>query len=221
MNYTAVVLCAGSGTRAKLGYNKVLYEYGGKPLFLYAVESFLNDVKCAQVIVVTKREERSLFESEVMSHKQRNKLIFIDGGKERSDSVSNAIEAVESPYVLIHDAARLAVEHADAEALCNALTESDAALLGLPVVDTVKRVENGFVVGTENRECLYLAQTPQAFHTEMIQRLIKQAQVEQYSITDEIMLIEKYCKSAKIKILPGSKRNNKWTVSGDFGGEDV
>lgn len=216
--YSAVVLCAGSGTRSGLGYNKVLYVYKEKPVFMYAVEAFLADDMCKQIIVVTKEEEQSQFRN-ILAVKGDRRLEYVSGGKERSDSVAKAIACVREDIVLIHDAARRGIEKADLTKLCTALEDHDAALLGLPIVDTVKRVIDQNVVGTEDRNTLFLAQTPQAFHTEMLRQMIALAQARCEVITDEIMLVEKYQTNAKIKMLRGSIKYNKWTYEEDFGGK--
>lgn len=213
--YSAVVLCAGSGTRSGLEYNKVFYLYEEKPLFLHAVESFVADEMCTQVIIVTKAEERSDFKSYI-NHLMDKKIILIDGGKERSDSVANAMEYVSERRVLIHDSARKGVDKNDLHELVDKLDYCDAALLGLPIADTVKRVIGGKVEKTEDRSVLFLAQTPQAFHTQHLKALIKKAQADQFSITDEIMLVEHYQENANIQMLRGSKKYNKWTYEEDF-----
>lgn len=220
MEYSAIVLCAGSGTRANLGYNKIFYNYQGKPLFYYAIESFLSDSNCTQLIVVTKSKEKENVIEEVKKLEHLEKIQYVIGGKERSDSVQNAIDEVANEYVFIHDAARCGVEKKDLDKLGESLKENDAALLGLPIVDTVKRVVNGKVVGTEDRTTLFLAQTPQVFRVDMLKSAIKKAKQEQFVITDEIMLIEHYF-DAKIVMLEGSKKYNKWTLESDFGGQDV
>ncbi|MGL4662083.1 MAG: 2-C-methyl-D-erythritol 4-phosphate cytidylyltransferase [Culicoidibacterales bacterium] len=214
-SYSAIILCAGSGTRSGLEYNKVFYLYEEKPLFLHAVESFVADEMCTQVIIVTKAEERSDFKS-YMHHSIDTKVIFVDGGEERSDSVANAIEHVSECFVLIHDSARKGVDKSDLHELVHVLDSCDAALLGLPIADTVKRVRDGKVEKTEDRSVLFLAQTPQAFHTQHLKALIKKAQVEQFRITDEIMLVEHYQENANIQMLRGSKKYNKWTYEEDF-----
>lgn len=213
--YSAIILCAGSGSRSGLGYNKVLYMCEGKPLFVYAVMSFVEDPRCSQVIIVTKPDERDQFKKEVASEK----VMYVDGGSERSESVENAINYVTESKVLIHDAARRGVDQTDLHELCNMLDTCDAALLGLPIVDTVKRVVNQRVIGTEDRSTLYLGQTPQAFHVEMLKEFITQAKRDQYMITDEIMLVEQYQSNANIQMLKGSKKYNKWTYAEDFGGK--
>lgn len=218
MNYSAIVLCAGSGSRANLGYNKVLYEHNQKPIFLHAVESFLNDETCTQVIIVTKANEREQFQKILEQVPNNNKIEYCDGGNERNESVENAMNVVTEAKVLIHDAARLSVDPSDLKALCEALNYHDAVLLGLPVVDTVKRVIGNQVVATEDRTTLFLAQTPQAFHVAMLKNYLFKAKEDGYVVTDEIMLVEQYKKGARIKMLQGSKKYNKWTHEEDFEG---
>lgn len=214
--YSAIVLCAGSGSRAALGYNKVLYVHQDKPVFLYAVESFLKDEMCQQIIVVTKEVEKDAF-IDVLALKKDVRIQYVVGGKERSDSVSKAMQCVTEEIVLIHDAARRGVDLEDLQKLCLALDACDAALLGLPIVDTVKRVRGNQVVGTEDRSTLFLAQTPQAFHTSSLKKVINKLEENGGYVTDEITLIEQYQKDAKINMLRGSVKYSKWTYEEDFG----
>ena len=211
-NYSAIVLCAGSGSRSGLAYNKVLYQSEEKPLFLHAVESFTKDQQCRQIIVVTKESERECFRA-YLDVLQGIEIEYVDGGETRSDSVGNALNNVTEELVLIHDAARGGVEVEDLQNLSQSLKAADAALLGLPIVDTVKRVINNRVIGTENRETLYLAQ---GFHTRVLKELMTKARSDMYQVTDEIMLVEHYLENASIEMLKGSKKYFKRTYSEDF-----
>jgi 2-C-methyl-D-erythritol 4-phosphate cytidylyltransferase len=116
-------------------------------------------------------------------------VVTVDGGSTRAESVSNALRAVETEYVAIHDAARPLLTAALLEALVSALAEdpeADGAIAAAPVHDTVKKVGSGRVVETLDRSVLWGAQTPQVFRTEALRNAL-QATV---SITDEAMLIE-------------------------------
>lgn len=214
--YSAVVLCAGSGTRSHLGYNKIFYEVDHKPLFLYALEGFIEDSDCRQIVVVVKESEKERIETIVDGIGKDSRIEYVIGGKERSESVAHAIEAVSENIVFVHDSARMKVEMEHLNALKDAITVSNAALLGLPIADTVKRVNADQVVGTEDRSTLYLAQTPQVFHTKALYRLLQRAEEEKYTVTDEIMLVEHYEDDAKIKMVIGSKKYTKWTYEEDF-----
>ena len=102
MMYSAIILCAGSGKRTGLGYNKMFYQLQGETVYEKTVNVFLHDKRCEEIIIVCKKEEQSHFK------KLLNKkcMKFVEGGKERQDSVYEGLKHVTSDYVMIHDGAR-------------------------------------------------------------------------------------------------------------------
>ena len=102
MNYSAILLCAGSGKRTGLSYNKMFYQIEDKTVYQKMISMFINDQRCTQIIVVCKDEERESFRS--LNNDQR--IIFVSGGKERQNSVFNGLQETVNDYVLIHDGAR-------------------------------------------------------------------------------------------------------------------
>ncbi|HWH19470.1 MAG TPA: 2-C-methyl-D-erythritol 4-phosphate cytidylyltransferase, partial [Solirubrobacterales bacterium] len=116
-------------------------------------------------------------------------VVTVDGGSTRAESVSNALAAVDTEYVAIHDAARPLLTAALLEALVTELAadpEADAIIAAAPVHDTVKEVGAGSVVQTLDRSVLWGAQTPQVFRTAALRSALQAAD----SVTDEAMLIE-------------------------------
>lgn len=127
-------------------------------------------------------------------------VVMVDGGATRAESVSNALAAVDTELVAIHDAARplLTPELLDdlvAELVAN--PDADGVITAAPVTDTVKKVRvelpldsNGnstrIIDGTLDRSELWAAQTPQVFRTEALRSALKAGN----SVTDEAMLIE-------------------------------
>ena len=96
MNYSALVLCGGSGRRTGLQYNKMFYKMDGQTVYEKTLHVFLDDVRCKQIVVVTKMSEREDFKKLAVD----DRLIFTDGGKERQDSVFNGLKCVSENYVL-------------------------------------------------------------------------------------------------------------------------
>jgi 2-C-methyl-D-erythritol 4-phosphate cytidylyltransferase len=114
---------------------------------------------------------------------------MVDGGATRAESVSNALAAVDTELVAIHDAARplLTPELLDdlvAELVAN--PAADGVITAAPVTDTVKKVDGGRITGTLDRSELWAAQTPQVFRTEVLRSALRAAD----SVTDEAMLVE-------------------------------
>ena len=77
MNYSAIVLCAGKGSRSGLTYNKMLYRFKNKTVYEMSMEIFLNDERCKQIVVVTKEEELDDLKNLISS----KKIDYVFGGK--------------------------------------------------------------------------------------------------------------------------------------------
>lgn len=75
--YSVIILCAGQGKRTGLNYNKMLYSFRGKTVYEMTLETFMNDTRCQQIIVVTRPEERKEFQ-QLLSDER---IEFVDGGK--------------------------------------------------------------------------------------------------------------------------------------------
>ena len=164
MNYSAIILCAGKGSRSGLDYNKMLYRFGDQTVYQMTMKTFLNDPRCKQLVVVTKADEISDLKQLVTD----KRIVYVYGGKERQDSVYNGLQVVDQDHVLIHDGARpyITTEKIDDLLLC--LKEYDACLLMVPVKDTIKLCCDDTVEVTLPRARLMQAQTPQAFKTSLI-----------------------------------------------------
>ncbi len=156
----------------------------------------------------------------------------VDGGATRSQSVANALEAVETELVAIHDAARPLVTPELVEGVVATLiadAEADGAIAAGPVTDTIKRAADGpmkdsphesgenpsiVVGGTVDRGRLWAAQTPQVFRTEALRRTLEADPAGVEAATDEAMLIE--AAGGKVLIHPAPAENLKVTTPADL-----
>lgn len=116
-------------------------------------------------------------------------VVIVEGGATRAESVANALGAVDTELVAIHDAARplLTPELLDdlvAELVAN--PDADGVIAAAPVTDTVKKVDGERIVDTLDRSALWAAQTPQVFRAEALRKALRKA----HTVTDEAMLIE-------------------------------
>lgn len=212
MNYSVVICAAGSGTRMKLGYNKVYAKLDDDRTILdTTISCFLNDEECKQIVVVTDSEE---FMKEHAYH-LNGKVTLAKGGSSRQESVCNGLSCVSQEYVMIHDGARPFLKKESIEAIKQTLEVEDACLLMVPSKDTIKKVVNGYVVETYDRSTLMNAQTPQAFKTELILKCMKLAIQEGYTGTDDASLVEKYS-NVKVKVVEGDYENIKITTPEDL-----
>lgn len=212
MNYTALIVAAGSGSRMGLGYNKLFYPLFDKQTVIEkTVSLFMADCRCKQIIVVTS-------EIDMLKMKQLFKtsdITFVIGGATRQQSVYNGLQSVSEEIVLIHDGARPWLPLSCIDDLLKCLEQHKACLLCVPVKDTIKRVKNGSIVETLPREELMQAQTPQAFHTEIIKKAYEKAMLRHIGATDDAQIVE-LCTDAEVFIVNGSYENIKITTKEDL-----
>ena len=212
MEYSVVIVAAGSGTRMKLGYNKVFAEMkNGRSVLETTLSVFQKDQDCRQIIVVTDPDEfRRNMNNDIRKYTE-----VCAGGSTRQESVSRGLSLVKYPYVMIHDGARPFVTTELLNRLKKAMVNENAALLMVPVKDTIKKVEEGYVTGTFVRSELKAAQTPQMFETALIRNCMNQAMQEGYTGTDDASLVEKFS-DVRIKAVDGEYSNYKITTPEDL-----
>lgn len=187
MNYSAIVLAAGSGKRTGLAFNKVLYPYQNRPILDYSLDRFEADEECRQIVVVVANHEKEEMEKQFA----RTKTVFTVGGKERQDSVLNGLKLVCEEYVLIHDGARPFVSKDLIERIKTALNTHRAVVPGIEVVDTIKEIDDeGYFSRSLIRSHLRAVQTPQAFSTDLIVQALRQVKEKKLSVTDDAMAVE-------------------------------
>lgn len=144
-------------------------------------------------------------------------LSVVDGGATRARSVANALEAVGTELVAIHDAARPLLTPALAEGVIAALAadpEADGAIAATPVTDTIKRADGHLVEATVDRGRLWAAQTPQVFRAETLRRALAADPAQVESATDEAMLVEAI--GGRVLIHPSPPENLKVTTPLDL-----
>ncbi len=215
MQYTVLIVAAGSGSRMGLGYNKMLYPLAeGMTVIEKTVSVFRQDTRCAQIIVACAMEDRDQFEQLC----GKDDVDYVIGGATRQESVYHGLREVSQEWVLIHDGARPWLSLECIDRLLETLRNHKACLLCTPVKDTIKEVENGYIKQTYKRDKLYAAQTPQAFHTELIRCCYEQAMKEHITATDDAQLVEMYS-DVPICVVEGSYANTKVTTPEDIVGK--
>ena len=205
--YSAVLLAAGSGSRMAADRNKIFLTLADKAIFQYALDLFLSDSDCKQVILVGKTEEKAYF-TDFLS----DRVCFVVGGVERQDSVRHALAHVSEAAVMIHDGARPFVTLSELAAL----KAHNNAILAVPVKDTIKQVDaDRNISQTVPRDNLWGAQTPQFFETSLIQKVHQLAHSKAFLGTDDASLVEVFSE-VPVTIVPGSYENIKITTPEDL-----
>lgn len=211
MKYSVIVVAAGKGTRTKLSYNKVFYNIGDGSIISNTLVPFDSDPDCERIVMAISPNEEEEFRKIIHSEK----VVYVEGGATRQESGYLALKKVETEYVMIHDGVRPFVSKQNLDDLKDALKDHDAALLMIPVIDTIKEVKDGYVVHTPNRSDYYSAQTPQAFKTSLIKECHEKGRNSTVIASDDAMLVELHS-DVPIKVVEGSYDNIKVTTQRDL-----
>ncbi len=176
------------------------------------VRSILAFESCpsvCEIVVVTPAENRAIISKFVTN------VRFADPGATRLASVQNGVACVsgQTNVVAVHDGARPLVQSADIQAALQTAFEKGAAVLAVPVKDTVKEGEHGQVLRTLDRSKLWAAQTPQCYQRSLLVQALDKFGTQQ-DATDESQLVEKL--GVNVQIVPSSYTNFKITTPEDL-----
>lgn len=218
MGSFAVILPA-AGRSSRFGdpkQKKIFAELDGRAVWLRAVEPFVNRDDVRQVLLAIAPEDRELFERRFRANVAFLNVTVLEGGAERVDTIARVLEAVdpECEFVAVHDAARPCVSTELVDAVFQAAREHGAAVPGVPVADTLKRVDaRGVISETVSRAGLVAVQTPQAFRRDLLIRAYaNRGRVE--GVTDDARLVEAI--GHPCQVIDGSPFNLKITTSQDL-----
>lgn len=218
---TAIVLAAGQGRRMNSTVAKQFLILEEKPVIYYSLMAF-EQSSVDEIILVTGESQVDFCREKIVEEYKFKKVVkIIEGGRERYDSVYQAlINSKETDYVLIHDGARPFISNALIELIIDQVKEHKACIIGTPVKETIKIVNrDGTIIDTPDRSTLWAAQTPQAFEYQSIlnayQQFYKEKASNRLNITDDAMLYETYIK-LPVKMLMGDYNNLKLTTPEDL-----
>ena len=215
MNYSLILLCAGSGKRTGLKYNKIFYKINNQTVYEMNISHFLEDNRCKQIIVVTKENEID----DIRTLVNDSRIEYVFGGKERQDSVYEGLQKVKENHVFIHDGARPMISAELIQKCIYYVKKYRACVVGMPSKDTVKIVdENDFAVNTPERRFVWCIQTPQVFETALIRHAyfkLMENEENETGITDDAMVVERM-ENCAVKLVEGSYENIKITTPEDL-----
>lgn len=222
MQFWAIIPAAGIGKRMGMEIPKQYLNIAQKPIIQYTLESFLTHPKIKGVVLALAPQDPywSKYADNIACH--HKPLLTVDGGDERCDSVLAALKHLnhqqkhEDCWVMVHDAARPCLSHKDIDKLISTIDKNDCdgALLGVPIVDTVKLCENNNIVAkTVPRDGLWRAQTPQCFRLQHLIEALEKSQQLAIAVTDESSAMEAI--DAKILMVQGNADNIKLTLPED------
>lgn len=215
MSYQVIIPAAGQGTRMRAGKNKVLLQLMETPILIHTLKVFESDEACEGIILAISAGDEEHFSSLLKEYRIKKVTSLVVGGKERQHSVYNGLQAVKNEgIVLVHDAARPFITKTVIHELVTVAKRDGAAVVAVPVKDTIKKVHQFEVVETIERSSLWAIQTPQAFRVSLLKEAHKWATEQQFLGTDEASLVERL--QVPVKIVEGDYNNIKLTTPEDL-----
>ncbi len=216
----AIVLAGGKGKRMGASVSKQYLLIEDKPVLYYSLKAF-EDSNVDEIIIVAEKGTTEYCKINIVEKYNIGKVSsIIEGGAERYNSVHNGLKAIKDAgtdsYVLIHDGARALISVNVINNTIEEVKKKKAVIVGVPVKDTIKIVDNGLVVDTPARESLWQIQTPQAFiYEEILAAYNKVISENVPGITDDSMVME-YSGIRKVEVVMGEYENIKITTPDDL-----
>lgn len=210
MTTGAIIVAAGASQRMG-GIDKLLAPLGGRPVIAHSIAVLVAHPRIDALAVVVSPANEAAIRAIATDLAPHARIVL--GGARRRDSVANGLDALgDCDYVLVHDGARPLVTADLIDAALDGAIQTGASLCAVPVADTVKRAaEDGLVASTVNRERLWLAQTPQAFRTDVLRHAHAAHDID---ATDDAALVELI--EEPVRLVLGSSENLKVTTPSDL-----
>ena len=208
-----IVPAAGSSTRIGGDIHKPFIELLGLPVICHTLRRFQGIRGLEQIIIVAHPDNlQHIKASYWLQMRQLGATNLVAGGAQRQDSVACGLETLHKDIgiVLIHDAVRPLVPRRAIDETINAAAQHGAAVVAVPVADTVKRSSGEATVETVPRDDLWIAQTPQVFQVKLLRKAIAAAVENGYKCTDDAQLVERL--DIEVRLVRGSCENFKITT---------
>jgi len=219
MYVTAIVLAAGKGLRFNSRISKPLAKINSKPIITYCLNTLSKHPYIRDIIVAANSRNLKDLVSKIGQYEIGKIKDIVLGGKRRQNSVCNALKTMDkrTDLVLIHDGVRPFIEKKTISSLIKEAQSYGAAIAGVPVRATIKKIKNQkskikIVEETIDRGNLWEIQTPQVFRKDLILEAYKK--FRDFVVTDDSMLLEKL--GVNVRVVKSSYNNIKITTPEDL-----
>ncbi|MGA7623513.1 MAG: 2-C-methyl-D-erythritol 4-phosphate cytidylyltransferase [Candidatus Acidiferrales bacterium] len=219
----AIIPAAGLGTRMGVETPKQFLALDSVPLVIFTLRRLAACSAITDFFLATRADDIVSLQDKVAKASLGRPARVVHGGDTRQQSVANALAQVDpsTEIVLVHDAVRPFVTCQQLDRVIAEARKRGAAILGIPVIDTVKEVKRAslpedvaLITSTIPRERVVLAQTPQAFSYSLLRDAFRRAQGDGIVASDESALVERL--GHEVFVVLGSERNLKITRSADM-----
>jgi 2-C-methyl-D-erythritol 4-phosphate cytidylyltransferase len=230
MKVFAIIPAAGLGTRMasaagakvkKPAASKQFAELAGTPILILTLYKFAASAEVEEIYVALRANEIEGFRGRLEKEALKTKVLLVEGGEHRQQSVAHAMAAISAAsddIVLVHDAVRPFVTSEIIHDVVRAAKKYGAAIAGVPAVDTIKEVQRtadgALITATIPRERIVMAQTPQGFRYDVLKKGFDEAEADGFMGTDEASLVER--SGHEVAVVMGSARNIKITTPADL-----
>jgi 2-C-methyl-D-erythritol 4-phosphate cytidylyltransferase len=213
----AIIPAAGRGVRLGMDRPKQFLELQDKPILLHTLETLASAPFLSGMVLAV--PEDFLFEAQTLVARHFTgtpAITIVTGGKERQDSVWNALQEIPDAcsLVLVHDGVRPLVSVDLLAATWSLAQRTGAAIAAVPATDTVKRVLHETVRETLPREEIWLVQTPQVFRLDLLRAAYRKARQLGWTVTDDASLVEQM--GITVSVVSGERSNIKITTPEDL-----
>lgn len=217
MRVCAIIAAAGQGQRIGSSINKQFLEIENKPILVYTLEKFCQCTLIDSIIIVIPKDWYRYVTENIIDKFEITKVNkIISGGETRQESVYIALKAVDEQYstVVIHDAVRPLITLDLLNKVIITGQQTGAAVLAVPVQESVKKVSDNQIEQTLTRDSVWLVQTPQVFKRDLIFHAYQQAFFNCITATDDSELVEYL--GCPVHVVKGSRTNIKITGPEDL-----
>lgn len=212
-----VIVAAGKGSRMGTVESKQYIQLDNKPILVHTLERFNRLDVVDEIVLVTGSEDVARCRKYAEAYDLTKVRQVVAGGAERQHSVYNGLLALrgEVEWVMVHDGVRPFVADGQIEACLHRAQAHEAAVLAVPVKDTIKVVDaSGVIQDTPERRSLWAIQTPQAFRFSLLLDAFERARADGFIGTDDAMLVERT--GTKVHIVEADYYNIKITTPEDL-----
>lgn len=201
--------------------NKQYLSLAGRPILAQTLDLFSRHPAVNSIYPILPEKDISSVWTDIIERWRIAKVEqLVRGGEERQDSVLNALRVLAEQginggtVVLVHDGVRPLFDPTLIPSIIEQVLQYGGCVVGVPVKDTIKDVEDRRIIGTPERQRLWQAQTPQAFRFETLLRAYEEAERDGFRGTDDASLVARL--GAPVMMLQGSYRNLKLTTPEDL-----
>ncbi len=219
----AVIVAGGKGLRMESAVRKQYLDLAGLPVLVHTLNQFHSCPGISAIVLVVPEQDLGFCRDEILiPHGLGQKVILVQGGAERQESVRNGLSRVaalarfrDTSLVLIHDGVRPFVDTPMIQSCVKAARTHGAAIPVVPVKDTlVKSDPEGFTGGNVDRDALFQVQTPQCFDLDLVVRAHDHALETGFFGTDDASLVSHL--GHRVFMTRGSAKNIKITTRDDL-----